>query len=263
MEAMKRLTMRGLLLGSMLALTLAACGGGSQPDPLFTNPVAKIAETADSTFTQGLLGEAVAYEPVLTQAGAQVHMGYWSGPGNHGSLVRVLDAINAQPAAAAQKAIWDEGVQSSLQYPAYVTMLHEHWYERTTVTDGQVTIYGVSYTDPFLVTFQEADDIWGQYSQRYAEMAIAFQQQTGNPVKAWCFVQGAKANRIFYVYELPKLRELEAAGVVRVFFAKTQDADWQNADDWTEGTENAPTPVPAAQVVFSIGSPRGISWDEF
>ncbi len=253
---------RLLLVGFALALALSACGS-DQPDPLFTNPAVKIAETANPVFTQELLSEVFSYEPVLSQTGAQVHMGYWSGPGNHGSLVRLLDAINAQPASAAQKAIWDEGVQSSLQYPAYVTMLHEHWYERSTVTEGQVQIYGVPYVDPFIVTFQEADDIWGQYSQRYAEMAVSFRERTGNPVKAWCYVIGAKANRIFYVYEFPKLQELEAAGVVRVFFARTQDADWQRPEDWIEGTENAPPPLPAAQVLLSSSSPRGISWDEF
>lgn len=262
METVNRVARRVLLLGFALVLVLPACGSG-ESDPLFTNPVVKIAETADPAFTQNLLNEALAYEPMLGQAGAQVHMGYWSGPGNHGSLVRLLDAINAQPAAAAQKAIWDEGVQSSLQYPAYVTMLHEHWYDRSTMVDGQVQIYGVAYTDPFLVSFQQADDIWGQYSQRYAEMAVSFQQWTGNPVKAWCYVIGAKANRIFYVYEFPKLQQLEAAGVVRVFFAKTQDANWQVPDDWIEGTASAPPPLPAAQVLLSVGSPRGISWDEF
>ncbi len=260
------------------SLILGACGSGGEQGiiaaPVFTAPAQKLADTASPNFTQQLLAEAQAYEPLLGQAGTQVNMGYWSGPNNHGSLVRVLDSINAQPAAAAQKAIWDEGVQSSIQYPAYVTMLNEHWYERAQPVDGKVTIYGVQYTDPHPVTFQQADDIWGQYSQRYADMATFFLQETGNPVKAWCFVEGAKSNRIFYVYELPELAMLEQAGAVRVFFAKTRDADWQNADDWIEGTANAPAPIQAdLQLLPEIRSPvagedetafaRGVHWDDF
>jgi hypothetical protein len=60
----------------------------------------------------------------------------------------------------------------------------------------------------------------------------------------WCYVQGAKANRVFYKYELPELRSLEQKGAVQVYFAKTQDADWTNPRDWTPGTANAPSPVP-------------------
>ncbi|MFA4874350.1 MAG: hypothetical protein WC956_02805 [bacterium] len=266
----------------LLAISLfaAACGGSSQQSvialPIFTDPVDKLMQTASPNFTQQLLNEAAAYEPLLVQSGTQVHMGYWSGPNNHGSLVRVLDSINAQPASARQKAIWDEGVQSSIQYPAYVTMLNEHWYDRASPVNGQVTIYGVAYTDPHPVTFAQADDIWGQYSQRYTDMAVPVQEATGNRVKAWCFVEGARANRIFYVYELPELASLEGGGAVQVFFAKTQDADWQNPDDWIEGTANAPTPLPAAQVDEGVvaefkaaaeadpaSSPRGIPWDDF
>lgn len=254
-----------LALAIVLPLSLSACGGG-RLDPLFTSPEVKLAALADPLFTQELVAEAVAYEPKLTQSGMQVHMGYWSGAGNHGSLVRLLDSINAQPAEAAQKAIWDEGVQTSLQYPSYVTMLDEHWYDRAAAVDGVVTIYGEAYTDPFPVTFEQADEIWGSYSQDYADMAGYFQQATGNVVKSWCYVQGARANRIFYTYEYPKLQELEAAGTVQVFFAITQDADWQDPEDWTEGTASSPPPAASVSFVEQTSvedSPRGIPWDAF
>lgn len=88
-----------------------------------------------------------------------------------------------------------------------------------------------------------ADDIWEKYSQRYADMATLFHQATGKPVKVWCFVEGAKSNRIFFAYEFPELQALEQSGDVQVFFAKTQDAVRTNADDWNEGTQNAPTPI--------------------
>lgn len=229
----------------------SACGGEERSvyDPIFTDPEVKLSETAVQQFSQQLYEEAVAYEPLLAQSGTQVHMGYWSAAGNHGSLVRVLDAINSStpmPGESVQRAIWDEGATSSLQYPAYVTMLEEHWYERKDAVDGIVTIYGEQYADPYGVTMQIADDIWGQYSQRYADMATLIKGATGNAVHARCFVEGAKRSRIFYTYELPELRILEQAGAARVFFAKTQDAVWTNPDDWTEGTENAPEPIDAS-----------------
>ena len=65
---------------------------------------------------------------------------------------------------------------------------------------------------------------------------------TGKPVKVWCFVQGAKANRIFYAYELPQLRMMEQKGFVQVYFAKTPDADWTKPDDWINGTAKTPAP---------------------
>jgi hypothetical protein len=208
--------------------------------PIFTDPADKLRETAHASFTQQLFREAVAYEPLLNTSGTQVHMGYWSGRGNHGSLVTLLDAINDAPL---QRAIWDEGATTSNQYPSYVTMLSEHWYERASSRNGTVTIFGMGYTDPYPVTFVQADDIWGQYSQRYADMAVPISRATGKPVQVWCFVEGARGNRVFYTYELPELRQLEQDGVVNVHFAKTKTANWTSPGDWIEGTKNAPVPV--------------------
>lgn len=141
------------------------------------------------------------------------------------------------------KAIWDEGSTSSLQYPAYVTMNKQGWYERAYPTDGKVTVFGIKYTDPHPPNPQQADEIWGEYSQRYADTAKLFTQATGKSVDVWCFVQGAKKNRIFYMYELPELQKLEQEGYVHVHFAKKDNADWQNPDDWITGTANAPQPA--------------------
>lgn len=98
----------------------------------------------------------------------------------------------------------------------------------------------------------EADDIWGAYSQRYADMATSIEQSTGSAVKVWCFVTGARRNRVFFTYEFPELQELEAAGTVQVFFAKSIDSDWAVPTDWDEGTENAPTPVDANITAYSF-----------
>ena len=215
--------------------------------PCFTDPARKLAETKSPVFTDQLFREAVSYEPLLNTNGTQVHMGFWSGRGNHGSLVVLLDAVNDRPltgdTAPPQKAIWDEGATTSNQYPSYVMMLDEHWYERATPANGTVHIYGTPYTDPYPVSLAQADEIWGQYSERYADMAGLAYRATGKPVKVWCFVEGARANRVFYTYELPELRRLESEGAVQVFFARTCTANWTIPSDWIEGTANAPVPV--------------------
>ena len=193
-----------------------------------------------------LYHEAETYEPLLHTPGTQVNMGFWSGRGNHGSLVVLMDAINdlpPSPSQPPQRAIWDEGATSSNQYPSYVTMLNEHWYDRAMAKNGTVIVLGTSYTDPHPVTFVQADDIWGQYSQRYADMAVPILQATGKPVNVWCFVEGARAGRIFYTYELPELRTLEQEGAVTVHFARTRTANWTEPGDWIVGTANAPVPA--------------------
>lgn len=208
---------------------------------IFSDPNAKLAELSSENFTMRLFVEAFASEPLLNQSGTQVSMGFWSGKGNHGSLVRLLDDINgySYPPNETQRAIWDEGVQSSLQYPEYVMMnAREVWYARSSNVNGSVTIYGVKYADPYNISFSQADAIWGEYSQRYADMARLIKQGTGKSVKVWCFVQGARQNRIFYVYEYPELQKLEQEGIIEVYFAKTQDANWLNPDDWYYGTAN-------------------------
>ena len=243
-----------ILLALLFVMPLAGCGttGGARTSeaqssplykPVFMAASSKVAETSGQDFTRELYREALAYEPLLDDPGTQVSMGYWSAAGNHGSLVRVLDTINSTTTSP-QKAIWDEGATSSNQYPEYLDMLEEHWYERASPKDGKVTIYGKKYTDPNPVSLDEANKVWGQYSQRYADMAGLIKKATGKPVEAWCFIQGAKAGRIFYAYELPELTGLEKSGDVQVFFAKTPDANPANPADWVQGTANAPAPLP-------------------
>lgn len=220
----------------------------SSPDaPIFTNPNQKLARLSDENFSRQLFFEAVAYEPLLNASGTQAHMGFWSGANNHGNLVRLLDDINnfkSGPDGSAQRAIWDEGAQSSLQYSDYVEMnAREHWYERASPRNGSVLIYGHAYVDPYPVSFSQADAIWGAYSQRYTDMARYLKNATSKKVQVWCYVQGAKANRVFYTYEYPELVTLESEGVVEVHFAKKADANWKNPDDWIAGMAHAPMPA--------------------
>ena len=234
-----------LLVGTLSGTctpTECECPTGPLIEPLFTDPVEKIAALSDPSFARQLFAEAVGYEPLIATSGTQVHMGFWSGKGNHGSMLRVLDAINEGPATTAdppQRAIWDEGVNAYYNYPSYVRILDEHWYERAMAVNGTVSIFGKTYQDPHSVTFSQSDEIWGQYSARYTDMAALIANATGTPVKAWCFVEGASANRVFYMYEFPELERMEKEGVVQVYFARNQQADWTQPGDWMNGTGNA------------------------
>ena len=128
----------------------------------------------------------------------------------------------------------------SEQYPLYVEMLEEHWYERANpITPQTVSIYGVIYQNINPINLDQADQIWGQYSQRYADMAVKLYYVTGMAVNAWCFVKGARADRIFFRFEYPELQKLESQGYVKVHCTKNPDADWQDPNDWTEGTLSA------------------------
>ncbi len=104
--------------------------------PIFTNPDVKISALQREEFTQRLFRDILSLDPVVGRVGTQVHMGFWSGirstGSNHGSLVRLLDAINSfnnDPSQIGpqypQRAIWDEGIQSSYQYPLYVKQVNE------------------------------------------------------------------------------------------------------------------------------------------
>jgi hypothetical protein len=239
------LSVTGILPSSGCPVTACStdCSLGLGPVPIFTSPAEKIAVLKDPAFSGKLYAEALATEPLLARPGTQVHMGFWSGRGNHGSMLQLLDAVNEGPAASAvppNRAIWDEGTTAYYDYPSYTRILDEHWYERASGLNGSILIFGRAYTDPHPVTFADADTIWGEYSARYTEMAEPISQATGNPVRVWCFVDGAKANRIFYTYDLPALRRMEQQGFVEVFFAKSPNADWTRSEDWTNGTANMP-----------------------
>jgi len=241
------LFLSGLVVGVHVSGTTdtggsAADASGGHSDPILTTPAQKLAELSDEAFTRRLFDETTALDARLRQPGAQVHMGFYSGPGNHGNLVRLLDDINSSDAGdgSVDLAIWDEGATSALQIPSYFEMEREMWYERAYPVDGAAIVYGVPRRDFAPVTPEQADAVWGQFSRRYTDQAVLYEQATGRPVQAWCFVQGAGADRIFYTNEFVELQRLEAEGVVEVHFAKKADADWADPSDWTHGTANHP-----------------------
>jgi hypothetical protein len=234
------------LLGGASPSGPASCPAVSSHEPVFVDPVEKLKQVRDPAYTQQLFSEAVAYEPLLATPGTQVHMGFYSAKGNHGSLLRLLDTVNEGPAAKADppnRAIWAMGINGYYPYPSWERMMNEHWYERAFPVNGSVMIFGKSYRDPYPVTFEQADAIWAGYSERFAMMAEPVAKATGKPVKVWCFVEGAKADRIFYTIELPALKKLEDQGLVEIYFAKSQDAEWNNMTDWIKGSANTPAPA--------------------
>jgi len=219
---------------------------GSNHVPVFTDPAEKLKEISSPEYTQQLYKEAVSYEPLLATPGTQAHMGFYSAKGNHGSLLRLLDSINDGPASTTvppNRAIWAQGINGFYPYPSWERVMNEHWYERAFPVNGTVMIFGKSYKDPHPVTFEQADMIWAQYSSRFAEVAEPIAEATGKPVKVWCFIDGAKANRIFYSFELPALKKLEERKLVEVYFAKTPLAEWDNPSGWINGTAHVPAPA--------------------
>jgi len=236
------------LLGgtSVFSPAPASCPTILPHEPVFVDPVEKLQQVRDPAYTQQLFNEAVAYEPLLATPGTQVHMGFYSAKGNHGSLLRLLDTVNEGPAATANppnRAIWAMGINGYYPYPSWERMMNEHWYERAFPVNGSVMIFGESYHDPYPVTFEQADAIWAAYSDRFAAMAEPVARATGKPVKIWCFVEGAKADRIFYTVELPALKRLEEKGLVEIYFAKNPQAEWNSMADWIQGSANAPVPA--------------------
>ena len=215
--------------------------------PRFTNPVAKIAETAKPEFRTQLWNEVTQLDPAFGAKDTQVHMGYWSGNGNKNrdALIKLLDEINTNGGPKA-RAFFDEGVSPNRLLPAYRVMTAEAWYGRAKLPDGKGSLDGgaTKVTDPFPVDFAQANVIWGQYSAQYAQLAIDAHAATGKVVDVWCYIEAAKADRIFYKYELPVLKDLETLGVVRVHAAKKLDAKYTNADDWIHGTANIPPGAP-------------------
>jgi hypothetical protein len=228
-----------LVAGVMIALAWSGSAVADDLDPykpVFTKGQDRIADIK-KRFPDALAKNASDYEPLVITPGTHVHMGFWGGPYNHGNLERLVDSINAGVAVdkvpgckrGGNCAVFADGATSMNQYPEYVTMLKQHWYERGNAQgEGQpfsknVTIYGQLYRNIQPLYFPEADSVWGTYSQGYAYMARVFYEKTKNPVTIWVFVNGAHQQRIFDRYEKPVLQELEKAGIVEIYCAKSNN----------------------------------------
>lgn len=123
----------------------------------------------------------------------------------------------------------------------YDVMEDEGWYERENARGQAFPFQGQQRNGYNPVAPGDADEMWGQYSARYAEAALQFWMLTGKPVKFYCFIEGARRTRIFYTYEYPVLRALEEIGAVTVYFPRFNGAavaDWTQPATWDVGTSN-------------------------
>jgi hypothetical protein len=123
----------------------------------------------------------------------------------------------------------------------YDVMEDEGWYERGRARGQAFPFQGQQRNGYHPVTPGDADEVWGQYSARYAETALQFWMLTGRPVKFYCFIAGARRTRIFYTYEYPVLRALEELGAATVYFPRSNGAgvaDWTQPATWDAGTSN-------------------------
>ncbi|MEI8330872.1 MAG: hypothetical protein WCF90_04360 [Methanomicrobiales archaeon] len=75
----------------------SACHAIQQNVPVFPAHSKKIAALEDLAFTGTLSSQVFSIDPLIASPGTQVYMGFWSGKGNHGSMLLVLDAIKEGP----------------------------------------------------------------------------------------------------------------------------------------------------------------------
>lgn len=242
--------------------------------PIFTPFDLKNFETSDQRFALNFRNQAVGYQPFVTTRDTEVHMAFYSGPAktsdpasdkyrgsNRGKAVRVVESINQksklnwgcnakdpndpQTPQDTRCAVWIEGATTTNQYPLFVRLLEEHWYDRAFPnSDKSVTIYGKKYPNLFPLPdgLKSADQIWGNVSTRNVESIRGFYQATGKKVQVWALVQGAGQDRIFYQFEYPALQKLEEDKIITVHCAIADlgvQPDWQNDAHWSIGLGSA------------------------
>ncbi len=234
-----------------------ACTGSSAsappndiPDPVFSDPVAKLAVTGDlDVFARVLYDQYVYQDTGLVDAAEPVaiHMTFFGGPNNRGRALSFLDTTNfyggtgwdGYPRA---KAIWIMG-NGDWQYAAYrLANESERWSDRARQENksgqpiGNVfTIHGQIYTDPFPVTTAQANGIWANYSAAYATMSKYF-RGSGRVVHARAFVQGVSRTSAFWT-ECRTIRRLIEEGHVADFLCAGTDFPSYRvttAPDWVE-----------------------------
>ncbi len=190
------------LVALFATLTLAACTSSSSPagpslndipDPVFTDPLVKIALTgATDTFSRTLYDQYVYQDTDLvdTAKHPDIYMTYFGGANGRGRALAFIDSTNyfGTSSTPTAKAIWILGT-GNWQYAAYrLANESERWYERYAMEkDGQLKLHGNTYTDPFPVTRAQNDKIWENYSLAYASMAKLF-KGNGRTVRARFFV---------------------------------------------------------------------------
>jgi len=248
----------------VVALLAAGCGGGSAPapsdipDPVFTDPLAKIQETGDLVgFSETLFAQYVHQDEALADPTVSVYMAFFAGADQRGRALSFIDTTSffggrffPQPGHRKARGIWIEG-SGDWQYAAYrLANESERWWERSAQEDpsgtgtplgNQVTIHGRSYTDPFPVTNAQYRQIWANYSAAYAEMATLFHAR-GLPVHARAFILNVSPTSAFWT-ECRTLRALVASGDLDSFLcASAEFPSYENPADWAECPPCPPLP---------------------
>lgn len=252
---------------TLVAAVLAAgCGSATPPaavaDPVFTDPLAKIAETGDTiAFSETLFAEYVAQDPKLIDPTRtqNLYMTFYGGANQRGLALSFVDTVDyyAERVHAADKprAIWIQGgvlLGVGWQYPTYrLTNEFEHWSDRAAAEDpnkdgqhllDQVWIHGVLYTDPHPVTDAQVGTIWANYSAAYADMAKLFHGRAV-VVHARAFIDPATLRpwSAFWA-ECRRLRQLVADSHVQDFLCAARDFPAYDSLDPSHWAECPPCP---------------------
>ncbi len=267
--------------------------------PIFTPYDLKYKETNDPRFAGVFFEQAVAYQPLVATKGTEVHMAFYSGPpsslpdagANRGRAVRVLDSINSQTTAPNGDVIhtgcnprkketdepptcgvWIEGANTTNQYPLFVKLLEEHWYDRAAAAGkSTVSIYGKTYPNIHPLSTNhpcgQADQIWGNASRRNVDSIRGFYLKTGKKVQVWALVQGAGPTRVFYQFEYPELKKVQDEGIAVIHCAIAPPAgaetqpDWRNPNDWSIGipSKGCDINAPRAREAVAEGQPTDLN----
>jgi hypothetical protein len=223
---------------------------GDIPDPVFSDPVAKIALTGDADGFSRTLYDQYVYQDTGLVDSAQpvaIHMAFFGGPNNRGRALSFLDTTNFYGSTGwdgypRAKAIWIMG-NGDWQYAAYrLANESERWSDRARQEDrpGQpigntFTLHGQIYVDPYPVTSAQANEIWANYSAAYAGLSKLF-HGNGRAVHARAFVQGVSRTSAFWT-ECRTIRRLMAEGhIVDFLCAGTDFPSYRvtTAPDWVE-----------------------------
>jgi hypothetical protein len=240
------------LAALVLATLVAACGAEGAPspsdipDPVFTDPRVKLAETGDRrAFSETLFSQYVHQDPTLVDPSVSVFLTFYAGPNQRGLALAFVDTTNylgGQSGHLRARAIWIEGT-GDWQYAAYrLANESERWWERASQEDpthtgaplgDQVVVHGQAFTDPFPVTWAQYRQIWADYSAAYASLSTLFRAH-GLAVHARAFAEGAGPGSAFWT-ECRTLRELQASGDVQSFLcAAATFPGYEDPSAWVE-----------------------------
>ncbi len=262
---MRAIPTRSSLAVALLAVVLHGAGcsssGSANPpndlrDPVFTDPLAKLAQTGDTESFAGVLFTQYTWQdPYLVDSSVppEIYMAFFGGPSNRGRALAFLDNTNwygTQPGHVRAKAIWIMG-SGDWQYAAYrLANESERWSERSTQEAGdppgnRVTLHGQVFVDPFPVTRAQNRQIWVNYSKAYAMLA-RYLHASGRVVHARAFLAGAGASSVVWE-ECRAIRDLVAEGSIADFQCNAVDFPVHDVPaHWTDCPADC-APPPAAE----------------